>query len=202
MNYWLILIPLFSAFTGWITIRIALRLLFRPLEPKKIMGLTLHGIFPKQKQQIAAKVGQIVAAEFSSFAGLFEQKISDPQNMEKIKPLIEIHIDNFLRNKLKEQMPMVSMFIGDKTISSLKVVFMQEIETLFPQVMQQFSGDFKKDIDLEQMVISKIAGVSPQKLESFLHHNLVKEFRIAAGLGAVIGLLIGIIQLAVILLTN
>jgi len=202
MNYWLILIPLLSAFTGWITLRIALRLLFRPLEPIKIMGLTFQGIFPKQKQQIAIKVGQIVAAEFSSYAGLFEQKISDPQNMEKIKPLIEIHIDDFLRNKLKEQMPMISMFIGDKTINSLKVVFMQEIENLFPQVMQQISRNLKNDLDLEQMVISKIAGVSSQKLESLLHHNLVKEFRIAAGLGAVIGLLIGLIQLAIFLLTN
>jgi uncharacterized membrane protein YheB (UPF0754 family) len=201
MNYWLILIPLLSAFTGWITIRIALLLLFRPLEPRKIMGLTLQGVFPKQKQQIAIKAGQIAAAEFSTFEGL-EQKISDPKNMEKIKPLIETHIDDFLRNKLKEQMPMISLFIGDKTINTLKVVFMQEIEALFPQVMQQFAGNLKNDLDIEQMVVSKISGVSLEKIESLLYSNLSKEFQMAAGIGALIGLLTGLIQLVIILLTN
>jgi uncharacterized membrane protein YheB (UPF0754 family) len=201
MNYWLLLIPLLSAFTGWITIKIALKLLFQPLEPRKIMSLTLHGVLPKNKQQIAVKLGQIAAKEFSSFSGL-EQKISDPGNMEKIKPLIETHIDDFLRNKLKEQMPMIGMFIGDKTINTLKAIFMQEIETLFPQVMQQFAGNLKNDLDIEQMVVSKISAVPAEEIESILHKNLAKEFQMAAGLGALVGLLIGVIQLVIILLTS
>ena len=201
MNYWLILIPLLSAFTGWTAIKIALKLLFRPLKPHKIPGLTLQGVFPKHRQKIAIKIGQIAATEFSSFSGL-EQKISDPGNMEKIKPLIETHIDDFLRNKLKEQMPMISMFIGDKTIDTLKVVFMQEIESLFPQVMQQFAGNLKNDLDIEQMVVSKISGISSEKIELLLYKSLAKEFRMAACLGAAIGLLIGLIQLAIIMLTS
>lgn len=201
MNYWLILTPLLSAFTGWITIKIALKLLFRPLMPRQMMGLTIQGIFPKYKQHIAFKLGQIAAAEFSNFGGL-EQKISDPANMEKIKPLIEIHIDDFLRNKLKEQMPMIGMFIGDKTINTLKVIFMQEIETLFPQVMQQFAGNLKSDLDIEQMVVSKISSLSSEKMESLLYNNLAKEFRMASVLGAAIGLLVGLIQLAIIMLTK
>lgn len=201
MNYWLLLIPLLSAFTGWITIKMALKLLFRPLEPQKIAGFTLQGILPKQKQEIAIRLGQIAAEEFSSFTGL-EERISDPRNMEKIKPLIETHIDDFLRNKLKEQMPMISMFIGDKTINTLKVVFMHEIEALFPQVMQQFAGNLKNELDIEQMVVSKISGISSEKIESVVYKKLAKEFQMAAGLGALIGLLIGLIQLAIILLTS
>ena len=201
MNYWLLLIPLLSAFTGWITIKMALKLLFRPLEPQKIAGFTLQGILPKQKQEIAIRLGQIAAEEFSSFTGL-EERISDPRNMEKIKPLIETHIDDFLRNKLKEQMPMISMFIGDKTINTLKVVFMHEIEALFPQVMQQFAGNLKNELDIEQMVVSKISGISSEKIESVVYKKLAKEIQMAAGLGALIGLLIGLIQLAIILLTS
>jgi len=200
MNSWLILIPLLSAFTGWIAIKIVVKLVFRPLLPQKIMGVTWQGILPAYKQQLAARIGQIAADEFASFPGI-EEKISDPRNMEKIKPLIETHIDDFLRNKLKEQMPMIGMFIGDKTISTLKVVFMQEIESLFPQVMQQFAGQLKSDLNIEQMVVSKIASVSSAQIESLLYKNLGKEFQAAAMIGAVAGLLIGIIQLGIIWLT-
>lgn len=200
MNYWLILIPLLSAFTGWLAIRLLLYFLFRPFEPRKILGVTIQGVLLKQKQQIATKIGKVAAAEFSS-AGL-EQKISDPKNMEKLKPLIETHVDDFLRVKLKEQMPMISMFVGDKTINTLKGVFMQEIETLFPQVMGQFAGNLKNEINIEQMVVAKINNISPMTIESAFHQNLSKEFGMASLFGAAIGLLIGLIQLAIVLLTT
>jgi len=201
MNYWLLLIPLLTAATGWLIFQIILFVLFRPFKPRKILGFSLQGILPANQHQIAIKAGQIAATEFSSFAGI-EQKISDPGNIHKIKPLIETHIDDFLRNKLKDQMPMISMFIGDKTINSLKTVFMNEIEALFPQVMQQFAGELKNDLNIEQMVVSKINEISPEKLESSLHQTLAKEFRVASATAAGIGLLIGLLQLAIILLTD
>lgn len=200
MNYWLVLIPLLSAFIGWITIRLAIKLLFRPYSPKKILGFSLQGILPSQKMEIARQAGNYVAKQFS-LAGI-EQKINDPKNFEAVKPLIETHIDDFLRNKLKEQMPMISMFIGDKTINSLKTIFIQEIETLFPQVMQQFAGNLKNEFNPEQMVVSKIASISPQQFETAFYQNMKKEMRVASLFGAAIGLLIGLIQLAIILLIH
>src|SRR5688500_10342705 len=107
MNYWFLLIPLLTAATGWLTFQIILWHLFRPFKPRRILGFSLQGILPAKQHQLAAKAGQIAAAEFASFADI-EKKISDPANMHKIKPLIETHIDDFLRNKLKDQMPMIS----------------------------------------------------------------------------------------------
>jgi len=201
MNYGLISIPVLSAFTGWIVVKVMLKLVFRPLEPRKIMGFTWQGIIPRHKQQIAERIGKIAATEFANFPGI-EQKISDPANMEKIKPVIESHVDDFLRNKLKEQMPMISMFIGDKTINTLKVVFMQEVEALFPHVMKEFSGNLKNDLDIEQMVVSKISRISPGQIEAIIHDNLGKQFQLAAAFGALIGLLIGLIQLGIIAVTG
>ncbi|HZI54007.1 MAG TPA: DUF445 domain-containing protein, partial [Chitinophagaceae bacterium] len=138
---------------------------------------------------------------FASFADI-EKKISDPANMHKIKPLIETHIDDFLRNKLKDQMPMISMFIGDKTINTLKTVFMKEIEDLFPQVMQQFAGDIKNDLNVEQMVVLKIKNIPPEKVESILYQDLAKELRLASVGAVALGLLIGFLQLVIIALAG
>jgi len=75
MNYWLlIIIPLISAFIGWITNWVAIKMLFHPREPKKILGITFHGIFPKRQQQFAEKLGKLVSAEFLSFNDI-EEKI-------------------------------------------------------------------------------------------------------------------------------
>ena len=201
MNYWLILIPLISAFIGWVTNWVAIKMLFHPREPKKILGVTFHGIFPKRQQQFAEKLGKLVSAEFLSFDDI-EQKISNPENLKKVMPMIETHVDDFLRNRLKDEMPVISMFIGDKTITNLKTMFMKEIESLFPQVMKQYATNLKSELDLEQIVIKKVAGFSSDKLEEVLYQIMSKEFRFVEIIGAVIGLIIGIVQVLITQLTT
>ena len=201
MNYWLFLIPVISAFIGWVTNWVAIKMLFHPRVPKKILGIAFQGIFPKRQQQFAEKLGKLVSAEFLSFSDI-EQKISDPDNLKQIMPMIESHVDNFLRIKLKDEMPVLSMFIGDKTIASLKKVFMQEIEIIFPQVMKQFAGNLKNELDLENIVIEKVAGFSSDKLEDVLYQIMSKEFRFVEIIGAVIGFIIGVVQVVITIFTS
>ncbi len=201
MNYWLLIIPVISAFIGWVTNWVAIKMLFHPREPKKFLGITFHGIFPKRQQQFAEKLGKLVSAEFLSFSDI-EQKISSPENLKKIMPMIEKHIDDFLRHKLSEQMPVLSMFIGDKTINSLKEVFMKELEILFPQVMKQYAGNLKAELDLEHIVIQKVSNFSSDKLEEILYQIMSKEFRFVEIIGAVIGFIIGGLQVAITVLTS
>jgi uncharacterized membrane protein YheB (UPF0754 family) len=201
MNYWLFIIPVISAFIGWVTNWVAIKMLFHPRQPRKILGITFHGIFPKRQRQFAEKLGRLVSEEFLSFEDI-ETKISDPSNLKKIMPMIENHVDDFLKNKLKEQMPFISMFIGSKTINSLKDVFMLEIEALFPQVMKQFASNMKGELDLENIVITKVASFSSDKLEEILYQIMAKEFRFVEIIGAVIGLIIGIVQVLITILTT
>jgi uncharacterized membrane protein YheB (UPF0754 family) len=168
--------------------------LFHPHEPKKFLGLTIQGVFPKRKNQIAASLGRIVGQELLSF-GDIEQKITDPESVKKILPHIDAHIDDFLRNKLKKSMPVISMFIGEKTIQELKSVFMKELEELFPLVMKNYIGNMKNDLDLEKIVSEKVAGFSSDRLEDMLNQILTKEFRFVEVIGAALGFLIGVVQI-------
>ena len=148
MIYKLLLIPIISAFIGWFTNWIAIKMLFHPRVPTKVLGITFHGIFPKRQKQFAEKLGKLVSNELLSFKDI-EQKITDPNNIKKIMPHVEGHIDHFLRNKLSEQMPVISMFIGDKTINQLKSVFIAELEILFPTIMHNYMGNLQEELDLE-----------------------------------------------------
>ncbi|OSZ77772.1 DUF445 domain-containing protein [Chitinophagaceae bacterium IBVUCB2] len=200
MNYWLLIIPVISAFIGWVTNWVAIKMLFHPREPKKILGITFHGIFPKRQQIFAEKLGKLVSAEFLSFDDI-EQKISNPDNLQKIMPLIEEHMDDFLRHRLKDEMPVISMFIGDKTITNMKGMFMKEIQTLLPVVMKKYASNLKEELDLEQIVTQKVAAFSSDKLEEVLYQIMSKEFRFVEIIGAVIGFIIGALQVLITVLT-
>ena len=200
MNYSLllqfILIPLISAFIGWFTNWIAIKMLFHPKEPKRILGITFHGIFPKRQKTFAEKLGKMISEEFLSFEDI-QQLITNPQNLQKLMPTVEGHVDNFLRNKLSDEMPFLSLFIGDKTIRSLKNIFMQELEILFPQLMKSYAGHLQEELDLEKIVTEKVSAFSSDKLESILYQIMSKEFRFVELLGGVIGFIIGILQVLI-----
>lgn len=196
MSYGLLLIPFIAAFIGWFTNWIAIKMLFHPRQPKKILWFTIQGIFPKRQQQFAEKLGKLVSDELLSFADI-EKKITNPENLKKIMPLIEAHIDGFLRVKLAQQMPVISMFIGDKTINELKSVFTAEMETLFPVIMKNYMGQLQQDLDLEQIVMEKVAGFSSDKLEMVLKAIMSREFRFVEILGGILGFIIGVLQVLI-----
>ncbi len=189
----LYLIPFISAFIGWFTNWVAIKMLFHPKKPIIILGITFFGIFPKRQVQFAEKLGKLVSDELLSFQDI-ESKITNPANIDQLMPQIDAHIDHFLRVKLADQMPVISLFIGDKTIQQMKSVFMTELKELFPGIMKSYMGNLQRDLDLEKIVIEKVKGFSTDKLEQILNDIMSKEFRFIEILGGVLGFLIGIIQ--------
>ncbi|WP_315814403.1 hypothetical protein [Paraflavitalea speifideaquila] len=51
---------------------------------------------------------------------------------------MEVHVDEFLRKGLPKAFPMISTFIGERTINQLKEIFLKELETIFPVVMKGY----------------------------------------------------------------
>lgn len=197
MAWQLFLIPIASAFSCWLVIKILFTILFRPHQPRSILGFQVQGILPKKQSAIAVRAGKIVADEFFSLK-IIEEKISDPSILQKIMPLIEEHIDDFLRNKLKKEMPFVGMFVGDKTVSSLKKVFMTELETLLPNIMRSYASNLVADLNIEQLVSKKIAGASIQEIETSVKKNFSTELRLIELTSASIGLIIGLMTMVAI----
>lgn len=197
MNYWLLSIPLLSAFAGWVTIRIAIWLLFHPLRPKRLLGFQIQGAWPGHREKIAKAAGTYAVSVFDPAE--LQQQISQPSRFDEIKPLIEEHIDHFLKHKLQQQMPMIAMFIGDKTIAQLKTIFIQEIELLFPEVIGKMAGNMGQQDHLAQLIAKKIEAIPPEKIEAAFSTQFAPAVKKAGLLGLIIGLLIGLIQLLIVL---
>lgn len=187
---------LLTGFTGWVTTWLAIKMLFHPRYPIKILGITIQGVFPKNQQMIAEKLGQVVSKELLSFEEI-EAKITNPENLQKLRPDIEAHIDNFLRNKLKEVFPMLSVMLGEKTILQLKGAFLEELESLFPILMKSYMNKLQHDLDLEKIITEKVANFSSEKLEDILKQITQKEFKFLEIISTIFGLIIGLAQVLI-----
>jgi uncharacterized membrane protein YheB (UPF0754 family) len=188
MNNWLYLIPILSAILGWCLNWLAIQLFFKKLLPAK-------------QPEIAAKIGSAAGTGLFSFADL-EDKVTDGDALKKIMPVIEKHIDEFLRHKLGKAMPMLSMFIGDKTINQLKGIFMNELEEIFPPTIKNYLSNLQEEIDIKKIITEKIASIPPTKLETEIRNAIPSELRIFKVYGAFAGLLIGLAQLIFIMIVS
>lgn len=110
---------------------------------------------------------------------------NDP--FEAMKPVINDKLDDFFRHKLTAKLPMISMFIGEKTIDELKEVFMEELALLFPLLISEFSVHLNKDLHTQWE--QKLIKIVQQKII-----QAIRPFRWAAfALGAIWGAVIALI---------
>lgn len=191
--------PLISSFIGWVTTWLAIKMLFHPRNPIKILGITVQGVFPKRQKQVAQELGRIVAKELLHFDEIAGQ-LKDPTMLSGLTPTIEKHLDRFLQVKLKEKMPVIAMFVSNDMLQQIKAGMLEEIALLLPEIIHQYTDSLSQKIDIEKMVTEKVSGFSSDKLERILGAVMKKEFWFLEIVAAVLGLLIGLIQMGLSLL--
>jgi hypothetical protein len=130
MNF--LLIPILVGVFGWLMIWGLVKLIFYPIQPLVIGTIKWESFAHKWVHQI-------------NLTELMPQ-LSQNDSLESLKPVINEKLDDFFRHKLSEKLPMISMFIGEKTIEELKGVFMEELAILFPILITQFSANLNKSL--------------------------------------------------------
>ena len=201
MSLWWYLFPVIAAVTGWIIASFALWLLFHPVRPVNILGIRVQGIIPARKEMLDGKLSKIIVKEFMS-SGELEEALINKESFQKIIPSIEAHLDDFLQNKLNKAMPFLGMFIGDKTVRQLKELFLEELGDLFPVVMKNYLGGLQQENRLEDVLYHKLATIPSERIESLVRELFQQEMQKIRVLGAIIGLVIGLIQLGMLWLTS
>lgn len=186
MNAWLFIIPLITGVLGLCLNSLAAYFIFNRL-------------LPARQQELSAGIAQFAASQLS-LTSMLEEKIAHPGNFQKLMPVIEEKIDHFLRVKLKEAMPVVGMFVGDKTIQQLKTVFVDELQIIFPAVMKSYASHLQEEFDLKRLISDKLSSIPPETLVSAAKTTLRKEIRSFGILGFISGLLLGTIALVLVLL--
>ena len=191
------LIPLVSAFIGWITNFIAVKMLFHPRQPKRILGLTIQGVFPKRKERFAAQIAQTFGTEIIQ-ASDFKNKLTSPENIKKLTPQLGVYLDQILKKKLQENFPFISNFIGEETLTKLKKSVLDELIVVFPKLIEDFFIHLKDEFDVEKMITEKILQFSDERFELMLLKIMKDEFKFIEIIGGVLGFIIGVIQIIIL----
>ncbi len=192
-------LPFIAAVIGWFTNFIAVKMLFRPRKKIKIGPFEIQGIFPKRQEAVAEKIGKLVSDELLSLHDI-KEKINQPETMEMINKKIEVKIDEYLHTTFPANYPFMSFFVRKKTKDKLKNDFLLEVDELAPQIVAQYIASMEGNLNVEKIIQEKISLLSPARLEELIMQVLQKEFRFIEAVGAVIGFLIGMVQVGLLMI--
>jgi len=191
------ILPIIAAWIGWITNYLAIKMLFYPHNPKKILGLTFHGVFPKRQAQIAEKLGDLVANELFSIHDIsnkIEELSTQPEALDEVGKRIE----KTIRGKLISSFPMLSMFLSDEMIEKVTNLFKGELEDFLRESARGLAFKMEESVNVQALVRDKVQTFSSNKIEELLVDFMKQEFRFIEKIGAVLGFLIGVIQVILI----
>lgn len=187
-------LPLISALIGWLTNYIAIKMLFHPRRPLNLGLFTVQGILPRRQADIAVQLGRIVATDLLSSEDLVARLTND-NSRAVYRDFVDAEAEKFIVKKLYPSIPLSRVFLRTKTIARLKESLVDELLDKLPDMIARLTEPETGSLDIQQMVEAQVLAFSTDRLEKMLHEILSKEFRFIEVLGAVLGFVIGCIQM-------
>lgn len=181
---------LISGLIGYVTNVIAVKLLFRPIEPVKVIGnLSFQGLIPKRRGEIAHSIGVTVHNELLSEDDIIAQIVTE-EDKERLK--------QYLTHKIKliivDKTYLLPSKIQDLILGAVEEKIDKESGHIFQEVKNVVEDQVKHRVDVEKLVEDKILSLDLLQLESMVVEIAGRELKHIEWLGLVMGLGIGIIQ--------
>jgi uncharacterized membrane protein YheB (UPF0754 family) len=193
MTGWLWLTPFVGAFIGWLTNYVAIKMLFRPRQPWRVLGLSLQGVMPKRQHDLALKIGQVVEEEL-----LHSEDILKAINSEELRAhlaaVIETRIDRFLRTKLFRGEFLYEKILGREAVQRVKRSLITELVNLFPLEVEAAITGLVEKVDIRKIVAMRVEQFDFERLEQVVYRVASTELNWVVYLGGVLGFLIGLLQ--------
>lgn len=181
-GYWeFLLFPLIGALIGALTNDIAIRMLFRPYEEKRIAGRRLPftpGLIPAQRHTIAQNIAET-----------FEEKLLSTREIhafftgEEVRAKVSAKVDQILEGLG----PLAAMARGFKPLIVDKLL--KGIEEMAEEAVAEGSG-----FDVKRRIVERIDGMEIAHLEELILGFSRKQFRHITLAGGVLGFAIGLVQ--------
>ncbi len=193
----LLFLVLVGALIGWLTNVIAIKLLFRPVNPIGIKGtpFMIQGLIPKRKGEIAKSIGDVISEELVSMETIVDQIIDD-MDKKQIVEIIKEKVVTLANEKMPSLIP--SMFKG-MIIQNIESMIEENGEQIVIELGEKLSHNAIAAIDISKMVEDQINTYDFVKIEQMTLKIASTELKHIEVLGGVLGGVIGLIQGVIVL---
>lgn len=187
-----VLMTIIGAGIGWVTNIMAIKLLFRPIQPYRIpmIGYEIQGLLPKRKAEVAANIGKTVEEELISIHEILEKMIHEEDKIRVIR-MVQLRVEQLAEEHIPFFVPQT---VKNVIVATVLEVIEGELSDVIDNLTQDTLHRIASRIKIREIVEEKINSYEFEKIESIILRIAQKELKHIERLGGVLGGIIGFIQ--------
>ena len=187
----ILILAIIGGLIGYITNVIALKLIFRPINPIKIpiLNIEIIGMIPKRKTEIATNIAKVVEEQFISVDEITDNIITE-QDKQHIIDYIKVRVKLIL----SEKMTLIPSTIRNLVQNYVSEIIEDEIREGIDELSEEMIIKTKNRINIKEIIENKINELDLYELETIILQIVKNELRHIEVLGLILGFFIGIVQ--------
>ncbi len=189
-------LPIYGAALGYLTNWVALTLVFEPTQAYRIggqrYGITLQGLFLRRQAEVSAMFAELTASEVLNIHNFMQEIFKGPRQ-ERTRALILRHIRPVLDRLSVRTAALLT--IGPRAYADLKL---QVVDTMIESTLRPLADpalNRRHGALLRQSLEVRMQQMSSEEFQGLLRPAFQEDEWILIGMGAVMGLIAGSLQL-------
>ena len=187
----ILILAIIGGLIGYITNVIAIKLIFRPINPIKIpiLNIEIIGMIPKRKTEIATNIAKVVEEQFISVDEITDNIITE-QDKQHIIDYIKVRVKLIL----SEKMTLIPSTIRNLVQNYVSEIIEDEIREGIDELSEEMIIKTKNRINIKEIIENKINELDLYELETIILQIVKNELRHIEVLGLILGFFIGIVK--------
>lgn len=188
--YKFLLMVVIGGLIGYITNKVAIKMLFRPVNPINLGLFKLQGVFPKRKDEMAISLADTIEKELLTSDAIMDSLLGG-ENLDDMK----VNIKDMLVLRIVEAIPaMAKMFLGDNVESTIRGFVDAEGDKIFDDLLEKFKTGASEKLDIHKLVKERIDELDFIEFEKIIFGLMNRELRHIEVIGLILGSIIGVVQ--------
>ena len=195
-----LVMPLFGGFTGWFTDWLALKMVFRPKQPTRyLFGLfEWQGLFLKRRKEVAAEYGALIATEIITPRNIIDAVLKGPLS-DKLYSMVLKNVQKMVDEQAGATRPFIVFAVGSSKFQEMKKLIAQKLIERMPEAMKHMEKYAEDAMDLRNTLVTKMQELNEEEFENLLRPAFQQDEWILIAVGAVLGFLVGEMQVFIML---
>jgi uncharacterized membrane protein YheB (UPF0754 family) len=192
-----LVLPLCGVAVGYATNWIALKVIFLPIEERRLGPLRLQGLFIKRQPEAAEKYAEIVADEIVTIGNVAETLLHGSQS-DRTRKMIRDAVRPEVDRAVGVAAPAVRVATGSDRYEAARESFAAETADRTIEPLQDPEFNEERSEAIRTLITGRIRNLPPRDFVGLLRPAFVEDEWMLILLGAALGFVAGWIQLAVV----
>lgn len=196
IDRWWVL-PVAGVFVGYATNWLALKMIFHPMQPRKVGPFTLQGIFIKRQDEAAETYASLVSAEVITLRNVADNLLHGP-NADRTRAMIRGELREAIDDSVGLATPLLRITTGSHQFDAIREEVAERGVDYAIEPMMDPEFNRERSAAIQELMASRLKELPPDEFARMLRSAFKEDEWLLIAVGAALGFVAGWIQLLVV----